>query len=359
MSRPLKIKIFCLLLVFAFSNLTFATNITLIIPDNKGPTFWALVHKISAASAKRLDVNLEVIYGGENRFSVRKIIEDISERKNKPDFLIFRPFYGNAAFVFDIVEASGIHFVTLEQAFSGEEAKQIQAPQQKYKHWLGEVSYDNAVGGKLLLDALLADLRNKQPNVLPSITGIGGDFDNLSLSRQQVLTVMQEKADRRLNQIFPSYWQPDTLQDNFKLIFERYPNTNIFWCAGDQLAIETLKLYRKLSDKPIVIGGFDWLPEALTEIKQGKLSASVGGHFLMGAVAIVKIYDFQHGIDRFSSHPEPYPFELITAHNVDSLIGFFNTSNWNQVAFEQFSMAKMQQKTLPLTMRNIIQNTVP
>jgi ABC-type sugar transport system substrate-binding protein len=354
MSCRLNMRFFTFLLMLVFSNVACAINVSLIIPDNKGPAFWALVHQISAAAAERVDVNLEVIYGGENRYSVRSIIEEITARKNKPDYLIFRPFYGNATIVFDKVEASGIHFVTLEQAFSGDEAKQLQRPQQKYKYWIGEVSYDNASGGQLLLDALLSELQIQQPKLKASITAIGGDFDNLSQTREFALTQMQHNRDPRFNQVFPSHWNPNSLKENMDLILERYPTTNIFWCAGDQLGIETLKQYRQLSNKPIVIGGFDWLPEALTKIKQGELSASVGGHFLMGAIAIIKIVDFQNGIDRFSTHPESYQFELITRQNVDTYLDFLQKNNWDHVAFEQFSSSKTERTPLPLTVNNII-----
>jgi hypothetical protein len=58
--------------------------------------------------------------------------------------------------------------VTSEQTFSGKEALELQRPKQKYKTWIGEVAYDNADGGVLLLNALLKEHRIRHSAVKPS-----------------------------------------------------------------------------------------------------------------------------------------------------------------------------------------------
>jgi ABC-type sugar transport system substrate-binding protein len=352
----MNLRIFVILAILSFSQITFATNITLIIPDQKGSAFWSMVHEVSAASAKSLDVQLEVIYGGTNRFSTLAIIEEILARTIKPDYLIFRPFHGNTTSVFKQIEAKGIVFVTLEQAYSGQEAIELQRPKQKYKNWIGEVAYDNTNGGLLLLNALLKEHRIRHPTVKPSIIGIGGSFDNLSISRQKALTNLDRRGEVHVNQVFPTYWESKNITDNFEMMLERYPLTNIFWCASGLLTLETTKQYQQLFDKPIVMGGFDWLPEALLKIQKGELTASVGGHFLMGAIAITKILDYQHGIDRFSGPKKLYDFEVITKENVNSYLNFIQQKKWQKVNFNQFSAFKMTDETQALTMRNIIKS---
>jgi hypothetical protein len=43
-----------------------------------------------------------------------------------------------------------IPFITLEQGFSPDDAKNIGKPQNKYKYWLGQIIYDNKASGELL-----------------------------------------------------------------------------------------------------------------------------------------------------------------------------------------------------------------
>ncbi|WP_339723340.1 ABC transporter substrate-binding protein [uncultured Paraglaciecola sp.] len=350
----MNLKLFALLATLLFSQCAFAIKVILIIPDQEGAAFWNMVYQASIASAKSLGVELEVIYGGVNRFTTLEIIEEITAHPTKPDYLIFRPYHGNTASVFDTLEANAIEFVTLEQAFSDKNASELLKPKQKYKHWIGEVAYDNARGGELLLNALLEEHISRHPDIKPSITGIGGNFDYLSSAREQALTALLRRNDVDLNQIFPTYWDPKNIAANFETILKRYPQTNIFWCASGQLTMKTLQQYQLLSNKPMVIGGFDWLPEALLKIQQGEITASVGGHFLMGAIAITKIFDYHQTIDRFSDHNSHYDFEVINKNNVTNYLNFVQQEKWQEVDFNQFSAFKAGTKTQTLTMQNII-----
>jgi ABC-type sugar transport system substrate-binding protein len=167
---------------------------------------------------------------------------------------------------------------------------------------------------------------------------------------------LDRRGDIVLNQVFPTYWDPQNIATNFELMLKRYPQTNIFWCAGDQLALVTLKQHQLLSKKTIIVGGFDWLPEALINIQQGHIAASVGGHFLMGAIAITKIFDYQHGIDRFLDLSQHYDFEVITKDNVNSYVDFMQQEKWQKVDFNQFSAFKMGQQPQALTVHNIIKS---
>lgn len=137
--------------------------------------------------------------------------------------------------------------------------------------------------------------------------------------------------------------------ERFPMLKKRYPNTNIYWCAGDQLALKILQL----ESSDIVIGGFDWLPVALQKIKQGELDASVGGHFLMVAIGLIKIVDYENGFNTFLTPPLFNKFELITGDNVDEHLEFFEKKLWGQVNFNDYLFSKNQQPP-SLSIKNLI-----
>ncbi|WP_133468601.1 ABC transporter substrate-binding protein [Paraglaciecola marina] len=348
-------KIVLSLIILFISQYSYAMKVVMVVPVKKHDVFWETVHQVSVVSAKSLGVELEVVSGGVDRFSTLELIDKITSRQDKPDYIIFRPFHGNAIPTFNKIEASGISFITLEQPVYGDEALQIKKPQQKYKHWIGEVVYNNNKAGQQLLDALFSELTSNHANAMPSLIGIGGNLDNLSASREFALTKLASKHDSRINQIFPTYWVHQNVAVNFKAMMARYPKTNIFWCASDKLALEVLKQHQLQFGKSGIIGGFDWLPEALEKIKQGQLTASMGGHFLMGAIAITKAFDYHHGIDRFE-HP-PYDFELITKHNVENHLDFMQKKQWHDVDYNQFSAYKAGKEPIKLTMKNLLKAT--
>ncbi|MEW6995182.1 ABC transporter substrate-binding protein [Colwelliaceae bacterium MEBiC 14330] len=315
-------------------------HVTFVVPDQKGPLFWQYVSAIAESVADDIEINLELIYTHSDRFALKEAINKISNRKNKPDYLIFRPFRGNATAVFKQLEASEIPFVTLEQDFIGKEANVIGLPREKYKYWLGQVNYDNEKGGYLLLSALIKHQRKHGNSVDLFITGIGGDNGTLSNNRTKALYELGSFDEKiNLNQIFSFYWNPAKVKDKFNDIYRRYPETNIFWCAGDQMAlalIEKIQSSPSIQTKKISVGGFDWLPQALEKIKSGDMAASVGGHMLMAGVALLKIKDYDKGVDRFSHQQKANVLEVIDTENVQQFLPFLSKAPWPEIDFSVF-----------------------
>ena len=335
-------------------------KITFVVPDGKGPLFWNLVADIAQAAADDLEVELETLYSDSHRFGSKLAIEAIIKRDIKPDFVIFRPFHGNAIEVFDLLEKNQIPFVTLEQAFVGKEAEAIGSPQQTYSHWLGQINYDNRAGGQLLTEALLKHHTRRMPQKIMRITGIGGDFDAISKSRQAYLEAPMAHTEQVLvNQIFPMYWSPAMVQQRFADIHNRYPNTTAYWCAGDQMALEVIKQLKLLTGpvaEDILIGGFDWLPQALEKIHRGEMTASVGGHFLMAAAAVVRIVDYHQGLNYFLANSTTERLELIDSDNIAVYFPFLDKAPWPEIDYRQFSATKNSQgKAKAMTVGNLLE----
>ena len=334
--------LFCVLifLLNIHSVLAKPINVVFVVPDQKGPLFWQYVSDIGKSVADDMEINLELIYTDSDRFASKEAIYKVSNRINKPDYIIFRPFSGNAMTIFNQLEESRIPFVTLEQDFIGKEADKVGLPREKYKYWLGQVNYDNEKGGYLLMSALLKHQRKRENTGTIYITGIGGDNGTVAKNRAKALTELDKFGKRIfLNQIFKFYWDPREVKQKFKDMYRRYPNTNIFWCAGDQMALALVEKIQSLSSKPtktISVGGFDWLPQALEKIKSGEMTASVGGHMLMAGLAVIKIKDDDNGIDRFSLEQASNLFEVIDTENVHQYLPFLKRTPWPEIDFSIF-----------------------
>jgi ABC-type sugar transport system substrate-binding protein len=345
------------LFMVAFPLIAANPKITFIVPDREGGLFWQLVSDVGKAAALNLKVDLEIISTDSNRFALKKAIDDITTKKDKPDYLIFRPFDGNTEAVFCQLESAKIRFITLEQSFTGDIQKILGQPQQKFKYWLGQLNYDNKAGGKLLVDAMIAAHFKQSPDETMYIAGIGGDFDKVSKDRQLILEEIRSQNTSNnvvVNQIFPMNWDPKLIQQRFPLIKVRYPNTNAYWCAGDRMAIEVLLMHQKDSRTPVIIGGFDWLPIVLNKVKTGEITASVGGHFLMLAISLVQILDYENGIDTFLTPPLLKNYELITRDNVKQHLTFFEEKLWTQIDFSKYLISKQKKPGLTLTVKNLL-----
>ncbi len=238
--------------------------------------------------------------------------------------------------------------------------QKLGTPQDKYKQWLGEVVYDNKAGGKLLLNALVAAHLKRQDDGHIYITAISGDFDKVSQDREDIFSHLDDvntSSKITINQIIPMHWDPQNIINRLPSLDKRYPYTDIYWCAGDQLALQVLQVLQ-MNDKPkkFSVGGFDWLPSALEKIKRKELSASVGGHFLMVAIGLVKIVDHKNGFNTFFTPPLLNKYELINEENVELHISFFEEKLWEKIDFNRYLTTKSGQSKL-LTIKSLISET--
>ena len=88
----------------------------------------------------------------------------------------------------------------------------------------------------------------------------------------------------------------------------------------------------------ILVGGFDWTPKAIISINNNKLTASIGGHFMMGAMAIMAIYNEEQGISHNIFVNERYnSFELalISHKNISQYINLLQSETLTQVSFKK------------------------
>lgn len=331
-------------------------SVLFVVPDKKGPIFWQLVLDVGISASKSLNINFSHIYTNSDRFAIYNAIYSVLESENKPDYIIFRPFKGASERIYKLLEKHKIKFITIERAFDGEEAKRLGKPQEQFSHWIGQINYDNQRGGQLLSDALIqahANSRSEPANIV----ALGGDFDFVSMQRQNYIEHynVSHKTNRvNVLQVFPMYWNPVLVRERLPAIVERYPETNIVWTAGDQMAFEVIDYYKRFGLSLPIVGGFDWLPETFNRIERGQMTASVGGHFLVVAQALLKTVDYHKGLDRFIGEDRLYQYELVTKDNVNSIKQFIQESGWKKTDFTQYLHSNSSKKVKTLTIQNLI-----
>ncbi|MGJ8691378.1 MAG: ABC transporter substrate-binding protein [Thalassotalea sp.] len=355
----MKKSIYLVLCLFPLKVL--ALNVTFILPDYSHHQFWYLLADATQSAAKNSEISLKIIYTDNNRFAFKTAIQQAINSPTKPDYVVFRPFQGSISEVFQELEQQKINFITLEQVLTGEEAKMIGKPRENYQHWLGEVFYDQVAGSELLTKTLIDEHHRRFPGKTAYITGLSGSFDAVTHERNSGLIEQQKKhPNTTLNQIITLNFDHRLVEQRIETIVKRYPNTLIYWCASAQMAVAASSRIEKLTgNDKLIIGGFDWLPKGLNKIKEGKITALVGGHFLMGAKAVNLIIDYHHGIDRFIEQPnipkEHNHFELITKHNVEQYLAFINNRNWRDIDYSQFLYSnKKLSRQEPITVKNLI-----
>ena len=85
------------------------------------------------------------------------------------------------------------------------------------------------------------------------------------LENKQVKVVASETAN----------WNVDEAYSVTKAIFAKHPNVRIVFASNDVMAIGALKYLHQRGKNEVKVAGYDALEEAVSEIKAGRLAATV------------------------------------------------------------------------------------
>ncbi len=347
------VLVFALLLLISLPTNASSINIALISPTTESDAFWSQVTKIAQASAQDLGIKLTVYNNASNRILLNEQLYSITQSENKPDYIIFLPFNGSIEHSFQLLEQAKIPFVTLERTYEQDLLfSKIGKPKDKFNYWLGEVFFDNTKAGALLTETLLSYAKNNQilTNKQATAFGLSGDFHYGTTERNLGFLNVTNQHDIEVKQLVYTNWIQDIAKAKFLKLVQRYAAPDIVWCASDIIAIGVLDAANQLGlkeNKDFVIGGFDWTPEAIQLIQKKQMTASVGGHIFQGARALLKIFDYHHGLDTFNrtSQHQGYLLEIIHPNNVNDFLLLSENNDWNKVNFSQFSSVKNEKPT--------------
>lgn len=122
-------------------------KVSFINPDPSGSLFWDRVTLFMQAVSRDLDIDLTVYHGEVGRFSVKELVKDITQSKNKPDYLITLAHLNTTPEILKLTQEAGIKVFFINTDISSEEKILLGSPRTTYKNWLGQMTPDDTKGG--------------------------------------------------------------------------------------------------------------------------------------------------------------------------------------------------------------------
>jgi ABC-type sugar transport system substrate-binding protein len=149
---------------------------------------------------------------------------------------------------------------------------------------------------------------------------------------------IKEDGNSELVQSLYAFWLLETAAYKAFYLSKRYPDVNVYWTASDLMAIgveQALKQRALVQGKDFLTGGVDWSLGGLDAVKQGKISTSVGGHFMDGAWALIMLYDHFNGkpLNRQNLSLHQAPMSLISSTEIDLLLPRLRSHKWDEINF--------------------------
>jgi ABC-type sugar transport system substrate-binding protein len=262
-------------------------------PQASGPMSRAAVDFMVIAAAQ-LGVELEVLHAQHDHLLMIRHARAVAARAEAPDYVVLVNDKMAAPAMFEALAASSPRLFVIHSDVTTEQRRDTGNERERYPRWIGSASPDNTRGVYRLVRALHQAL-GEQP--LRAIGITGPPSTPVSNERAQGLTdAIASIPGARLEQLVFSDWSEADAHRKAWVLLARYPDTNLIWAANDEMAMGALRAAGERG-MSVVAGGMGGWSRALRSVADGGMTATLTGHHLIGALALVMLHDHANGID--------------------------------------------------------------
>ena len=262
-------------------------------PQASGPMSRAAVDFMTIAAAQ-LGIKLEVLHANHDHLLMIRHAQAVAARAEPPDYVVLVNDKMAAPAMFDALAPSPARLFVIHSDVTDEQRRDTGNERERYPRWIGSATPDNTQGVFRLTQALHNALGARPIRAL----GITGPHSTpVSNERARGLTdYVASVPGARLEQLVYGDWSELDGHRKAWVLLTRYPEANLVWAANDEMAMGALQAASG-HNAPVVVGGMGGWTRALRSIADGGLTATLTGHHLIGAWALVMLYDHANGID--------------------------------------------------------------
>ena len=247
------------------------------------------------AAANDLGLELEIHSVRIGRAILREAVAARLASDKRLDYALMINHRGSAVDILKMFNDSEVFVYLFNSGLTNEEHRQIGAPGETLKYWIGELTPNDEDAGYALAKFLINRAKERKTDPLSDINfvAVTGSYANpVAIARMEgAKRAVNEEPRARLLQTVSARWSTAVAAEKFKWLRERYPDIDVVWSANDLIALGVMAETR--ASDTHVIGGMDWSGEAIEAIERGAITSSMGGHFIDVAYALADI-DHHH-----------------------------------------------------------------
>jgi ABC-type sugar transport system substrate-binding protein len=321
-------------------------TVTFVNPGKTGEVFWDLVSATMRAAARQLNIDAEILYAERNHRTLRELAMGVVGRSAPPDYLIIVNEESAATPIIEAANRAGIKTFLLSNAFTGAEAEHYGAPRTVLANWIGSLVPDMGTAGTRMGAALVeAGHRNNWHSADGKLhlLALGGDEKTPnSIARTRGFTSFVEgRADVVMDRLFHANWnatEAETLTDRYLAWAKRSGIRPAgIWSANDPIALGAMRALEKhglVPGRDIGVVGLNWSPEALAEVKAGRMLLTDGGHFFAGGWSMVMLRDLADACDFAAAGTQQVlPLASIDQTNVAALEDLIKHQRFDDIRY--------------------------
>jgi len=339
------IRIIIVFTAFLLTSVCFSGNqaihVVFINPGSvKDIGVWHLTSNFMQAAADDLGIQLEVIYSDRNHIKMMDQVSALSKRPVQPDYVVIVNEKQTGDNMLASLKASHAKILLIHNDLSQKQRQNMGIEREQIKNWIGTIVTDEHKAGYLEIEQLC-----QQRNAEPKIVAITGNKVT-PVSNIRVQGLLDYRADSNSGEIYQvvyGKWSYDDGKSKARGLLNRHPDTNIIWAANDSMALGALDAIKEQNrEDQVIVGGLGGFPDAIKSIKEGGLNLTVAGHPMIGAWALLLLFDYHHGYDFISDIGLNYKVNHLTVIDTKEKADQYSRlvlTHPNQIDFRFFSKA--------------------
>ncbi len=319
--------------------------------------FYRLFADITGVAAEQLDIELQVVEGtGDPKVMVQRGLE-LAAAAVRPDYVLLSNHMGVGAELLPAFAEAGLSVLCVIEGFGV--GDRVAIGPAGCATYLGEIVPDDVEAGRLLAKVLVAEGRRR---------GMAGTDGTL---RMGILCGMQTQVNSQRFRGWKAFkdGDPAVIQSAFRyagrdeggeaagaLLLRTAPETQLLWCFNDAIALGAMSGAVAAGRNPgvdLIVGGFDLLERALEAITGGAMHASIGGHIIDGARALL-LLDDHHATRALPAVPWTSLLEAVRAPEAEAYRRFMRDRSWCTADFTRFSARRARRPPEKLSLRTLI-----
>jgi ABC-type sugar transport system substrate-binding protein len=272
------------------------------------PEFWRLVSATMRAAAEELGIDVDERHTERSFDKAIALARDFLSERPRPDYLIATNDIGVGGEIIKLADAAGVPLILLNNDLDEKQGAEYGEPRTKYRHWLGSIVPDHEGGGYGIAEAILIEAGRIKKNRPLRLLSLAGEVDTPASSDRirglkRAIAVMRKLLGPESVQLIDVAnldWSEKSAETWVREFVQKSPRIDALWAANDPMALGAITALREAGYKPgvdVVVGGLNWSQRGVEQVLKGEMVVTHGGHFLLGAWAMIILRDYHDGRD--------------------------------------------------------------
>ena len=272
------------------------------------PAFWNLVDTTMRAAAAELGIDIDIRGAGRSRDKAIALARDFLGESPPLDYLITSNNMNVGGEIIKMADAAHVKMIFLNGDLPQKDWAEYGEPRTKYPNWLGGINPDHEGAGYGIGAAVLTEAARLKTNRPLKVLALAGDTETPpSVERvrglKRAIDVMSKllgPGSVELVDVRYLDWSEKAAEASVREFIKTGPRIDALWAANDPMALGAIAALREGGYRPgkdVLVGGLNWSDDAVKRVLDGDMVVTYGGHFLLGAWAMVVLRDHHDGRD--------------------------------------------------------------